>query len=584
MPAIETFDFFSPSNAHDFRRQLKHDLQGADWVRFLVCYYSQKGHETLKEELVPALQSEQSRGLVSLTCACGYKSLMALWTKVRTSSRAPDRKLKCFIPLLEDRKNQPALLHSKIVVIGRTDDSGKPKAILFTGSHNWTGRGLGTSRPHNAEASLRLETTWHPSWLNKIDKNEPLKELTGCQRAVYDSLTFINNYFASESAVDMASPYAEKQLELWMTDRCKNDTEAPKSEEVLVAIAVLHRRKDIAEYDVPREGDIICIHHYEKKDEKNTFLTGLPWIVFLWENDAALKKREQPWLVLGRVTSVASEGRGESSLGRFKWLLCDPAHNKARNWDEVTEKAIQSLEIRGGKLSEECLRRVQYWTLSAVSEGSSSKEEYEIAPTTEAGLEVVIVRAPNTTTTRSDKRFTSVPSWHGNELPLHGKRKREHKRKFIAYDENGISTKKVESMWEEQRRFFGFDEKDKSDFVSEIPHAELAGKIYDCDSPYNGLLFQREHYNSPTVPVLGGSHQETDVSQNFPDAQKKHKPGDRTPNTHRFRPTDRNPKKLISRLDTAFAPHRTHVEKALNLPDQKWEELIPKHEKKKNRR
>ena len=65
--------------ATDYRDRLNSDLQRADVCRFLVGYISADGLNSLDRlALVAALRNDQSFGVSSLTCACGYSPLLQL--------------------------------------------------------------------------------------------------------------------------------------------------------------------------------------------------------------------------------------------------------------------------------------------------------------------------------------------------------------------------------------------------------------------------------------------------------------------------------------------------------------------------
>ena len=68
-------DFFSEQLvSSDYSDSLKSDLQQADLCRFLVAYISDDGLKSIgRPDLIRVLRHEDSFGIGSLSCACGYE-------------------------------------------------------------------------------------------------------------------------------------------------------------------------------------------------------------------------------------------------------------------------------------------------------------------------------------------------------------------------------------------------------------------------------------------------------------------------------------------------------------------------------
>ena len=143
----------------EYRDRLNADLQRADLCRFLVAYISESGLQTLnRAALVQSLRHEQSFGVGSLSCACGYTPLLKLQRDVGESAV----RLKYFMDPLVKGTDEPdgiALFHSKLVYLRLP---GENKSVIYIGSHNWSSRALGPGRPRNVEASIRFELDYVP--------------------------------------------------------------------------------------------------------------------------------------------------------------------------------------------------------------------------------------------------------------------------------------------------------------------------------------------------------------------------------------------------------------------------------------
>ena len=139
--------------ADDYRSSLKADIAEARLVRFAMAYVSQDGLDGLGiPTLLDALTDPDSFGLATLHCGCGFEPLFRLQELLGQETV----RLKYFVdPQIGGRDlAEPSLelLHSKLVYLVRGD-----RAIVYIGSHNWSGRALGPGSPRNAEASMRME-------------------------------------------------------------------------------------------------------------------------------------------------------------------------------------------------------------------------------------------------------------------------------------------------------------------------------------------------------------------------------------------------------------------------------------------
>ncbi len=291
----------------DYLDALRSDLQQAYWVRFLVCYFNEDGHKALAPHLANALQSPLSRGLITLTCACGLGGLEALW---RDADHPRDR-LRCFIPMKKEGTADAKLLHSKMAVLVKPGaEPGAPdRVVLYTGSHNWTGPGLrvrGKGKGSlNVEASLRLEKDWEPRWLEETTA----APVPATGDPVVDALNQIERCFRLRSSTDIGAPSARREIESWLRTQCHQDVAAPGKSTFIVAAGVLagqvdgntaQRGKRVRRAPtptVPRAGERLFVQHFRYGDkEPETFDSSSSWAAALPSPNpgAAGRRQSQP--------------------------------------------------------------------------------------------------------------------------------------------------------------------------------------------------------------------------------------------------------------------------------------------------
>ena len=141
--------------------RLRDDIASCSMLRFLVAFISDAGINSLgASRLGQALSRNGSFGIASLSCIFGFKALLGLQNHIST----PTSKLKYFLdPQVSQTHNDPSLvlLHSKLIYLQLENPK---RSVVYIGSHNWTERAIGTSPPHNAEASIRLEMDFDPNY------------------------------------------------------------------------------------------------------------------------------------------------------------------------------------------------------------------------------------------------------------------------------------------------------------------------------------------------------------------------------------------------------------------------------------
>lgn len=151
----------------EYTRRLEQDLATAELVRFVMAYVSDVGLAALgRDRLRDVLLDPRSFGVASMSCACHFSALCDLQDEVEAKLGRPEVRLKYFMDLsLPGSAGAPrlTLVHSKLIYLVRADG----QAVVYCGSHNWTGRALGAlgARPTNAEATLRLQFDFEPDQL-----------------------------------------------------------------------------------------------------------------------------------------------------------------------------------------------------------------------------------------------------------------------------------------------------------------------------------------------------------------------------------------------------------------------------------
>jgi hypothetical protein len=111
-------NFFSEQLvSSDYCGSLRNDLQQADVCRFLIAYISDEGLKSIgRTDLIRVLRHDDSFGIGSLSCACGYEPLLNLQRDLRIS----DVRLKYFMDPMVKGSDEPegiVLFHSKLVYL-----------------------------------------------------------------------------------------------------------------------------------------------------------------------------------------------------------------------------------------------------------------------------------------------------------------------------------------------------------------------------------------------------------------------------------------------------------------------------------
>lgn len=519
---------------------LRDDLREAEWVRFLMCYLNEDGANALSRDLARALTHPESKGLITLTCACGVKGLQLLWER----AGRPRNQLKCFMPMKREGSADAKLLHSKMVVLfkpGRR--GGAPRIVLYTGSHNWTGPGLrlpgrGDGRL-NVEASLRLEADWDPSSPEMAPFFEALRQIDVC--------------FDLASSTDLGDPAAEAEIESWLRAKCKKDIAAPGSMSFIVASGVLTGRVDAASARsgqpiprrgrlvVPKVGQSLYVQHFNYRGEPETFDSAPVWALLLWEQRADLAAAEQPWLVLCRPRNLGQSDAGSPNLQAIDWLVYDPRHNSsaAVETEPPESVTVPATVLRTGKSLE-----VEHWCVAPVQSGTPTQALNHRTPDRYALLEVAAVRRPN-------RREVEGAVWAGTELPFHQGKNRTPLKGFVVHDPDGRpSMGRADRMRDEQRTLFGLtvDAGGPTGDPRLLEH-----DVFPCQAPVNEVLFAGRAQGTR----IDDPHRERTAWFEVPV----------DPDLARAR------SKRVARMERLIAPGRPHIERALGLSEVELDAL-----------
>lgn len=500
MSTVPDLRFFSADPfSGDYLQALRADLEQATWVRFLVCYFNQDGHKALAPHLGNALRHPLSRGLVTLTCACGLAGLRTL----KLEANPARDQLRVFLPMQSEGPAETRLLHSKMAVIVRPGSSpGAPdRVVLYTGSHNWTGPGLRAADkgPKNVEASVRVEMDWNPDWLPEA----------GCAyyggHPIADALAHMDRAFHLASCTDMTSAKAEVELQSWLRAHCRFDLASPGSSTFVVATAVLGGQVDGTTarsgkkvprrppYDLPRAGQRLFVQHYNVEGkEPETFDAATPWALLVWGRSADLEQALVPWLILCRPQAVGRRNFGSPNLQAVDWLLYDAKHNgpagdvqrgvAKTKPDSHTVQATTSVAGRGLK--------VAHWRLAPVAAGVQTKDLNYTEPARYVLLEVIVVRRP-----RAPSEGQEASTWEGSELVFDHGRQRARRVTWIVHDPDGRpDPDRARNMRKEQKDDLGLEVDDSSAPTGQVDllDADLAdADVYLCKAPVNLVLMAR---------------------------------------------------------------------------------------------
>ncbi len=293
-------EFFSEQLvASDYRDRLNADLHRADLCRFLVAYISADGLNTLdRPALVAALRNEDSFGVSSLTCACGYSPLLQLQRDVGDSIP----RLKYFMDPQVKNTDEPdgiALFHSKLVYLRLPREN---KSVIYLGSHNWSSRALGPGRPRNVEASIRFALDYAP------------EHITGSDQSIASQVN--RHLLAAYGKPACLSATADNELtfEQWYEFGCQNAPTSPL-EPVTVILAVQKYRDGTTPDDwtnLVRQG--IYLQALEEIEGKRIRAANDKLIVMVWASRSDLHSGIPPILLRCRFTAfnagATSDERG----------------------------------------------------------------------------------------------------------------------------------------------------------------------------------------------------------------------------------------------------------------------------------
>ena len=590
LPAAQVRDirFFAHDPfATDYLSSLRNDLQDALWARFLICYFNEGGLFALGPPLASAMRDPRSRGLITLTCACGVQAMRSLWT----DAGSPRNRLKCFLPADGDGAEDAKLLHSKLAVIVRRRRSPGPpgsspmEAVLYTGSHNWTGAGLRvpgmkTGRM-NVEAATRMVSDWDESWLEHVAPAAPV----AAANLVVDALNQIERCFALNSSTDLAAPGADAEFASWHNAYCAPEVAPPGSTPFIVVTGTLGGEVDGRTAKMgtalpalpprfPSAGETLYVQHFQIGREPEVFDSEAVWALFLWEDQAHLQRGGQPWLILCRPTNLGQRDSGSPSLQAVNWLVYDPHQNQYRaHHPGGATPHPQRVTIGRSGLRSRVTLDVEHWTVAPVLPGTATRALDGRSPDRYALLEVVAVRGPEREPAheRDDRR------WRGTELPFNTTKGRSAQKRFVVHDPDGApSPERAREISDEQFRLFGVRLRGTRGPSGD----ERAGSedSFACAAPINEVLFRE--MEEPGVPVLTGGRAAPEERPRLlvkasADTGRASRGG--PPRRAIFEvPRDgggANPLRVVPRMERLFAPGRAHVVAALGLTAQEEEML-----------
>jgi len=580
-----------------FRAELDDDLGKAEWVRFLVCYFSTSGLAALSN-LVTAVKKPHSKGLCTLTCACGYKAIQKLWA----DSGHPKDKLRCFVPL-KPTGSDPAdakLLHSKMVVLCRpaeTEGREGYEVVLYVGSHNWTGPGLQAGRgTPNVEASLRVIGPWNESLLEEVTGEDarPTGDI------FLDALNHIERCYQLDSSTNLNDSKAEDEFKGWMEVRCGED-KVPPGVTVLEANCVLGQplpapasSPPATHYDpapppprlIPRCGDAIYLQCQDEDEAQRSFNSAAFWVVMLWESTGALKARKSPWLLFCRPYELYAKGGGNPTQKGMRWLVFDPRQNTAKAPAALPQK--QTVRIGGSPKVDS-----EYWSLLQLPSGTDSTQVNVRDPEAHVYLRVLAIRKPEHGSKASvappdekadakldanggekpDKAHdeTVLKTWDGSELPFHDSRIKgggSGRLEFPVYGIGGeFDPERGLRILNEQELHFKVDAQGLRPSRNEPPSGI---RVFPRTSDLNHLLYRLEEGDHaldldalPLKQAAGDDGRRFAVRVEF----------GRIPVGTETEDSQEKAPHRIARLATLLAPGSEHLVKALDLSKEEAKKL-----------
>lgn len=481
-----------------YRTSLVADLWQAEWVRFLVCYFSFEGYNALSPCLAQAMSHDQSRALVTLTCCCGIEGLQALWEE----TDRPVGKVRCFLPVGKDGPADAKLLHSKMAVIVKPGPTpgGRPRVVLYTGSHNWSAPGLRvpgvSAHCLNVESSIRIEADWDPRWLPEIRADN---RVVGTN-PVIDALDHMAQCFSLDSSTDLGDPAGHEDIESWLHYKCrKRGSEvSPGATSLIVTAGLLSGTVDAttakrggrvrrgSHARIPAVGETLFVQHFRHQgEEPDVFDTGATWAMFAWKTNQDLETAQQPWLLLCKPRLLGQQDIGDPTVQQARWLVYEPRHNHAKATKEAKASLPppSSMQIRRPDADQGEELVVEHWCIAPVKRGVQTDQLSFRPPDRYVLLEVAAVRAPE-----ADDAAATHGSWHPSALALHQGSNRIAKKGFVVHDKNGEpSQERADAMRREQERMFGV-KATASGGPTGDPRI-LGNEVFGCSAPINRLLF-----------------------------------------------------------------------------------------------
>ncbi|WP_153556671.1 phospholipase D-like domain-containing protein [Roseimaritima sediminicola] len=310
--------FFSEALIDDeYVRALRADIELADICRFLVAYISDNGLNRIgRLGLLRMLHHENSFGVGSMSCSCGFEPLLQLQGELPSDCL----RLKYFMdPAVRgtDEPDQLVLMHSKLIYL-RTNSNGEQKSVVYLGSHNWSARALGGSGPRSAEASYRFEFPFKEEHLAGTGSDTASKVNKHLLRAFHHPCCL------------PATNDNHQTFEEWTQSVCKP---RPQSilDEVLLILAV---RSDSENMRLPLsslQGGGVYLQSLEEEEGSAVWDSPDQTLVLVWETPSALANGDQPTILLcnrnTRNAGPTSDRRGTNQannpIAGFKAVLFD---------------------------------------------------------------------------------------------------------------------------------------------------------------------------------------------------------------------------------------------------------------------
>lgn len=381
--------------ASAYLERLRADLQDAQVLRFVIAYVADSGLTSIGHELLAAaLQRHDSFGMASLSCACGFAPLLGLQAMLEPQQD----KLKYFVdPVVLDSDGDPdlTLVHSKVVFIVRADN----RAVVYLGSHNWSGRALGPNTPRNAEATMRLEFDFDPGQLTGVGSDIPSE---------------INRHLLKCFHLGASLPVRKENIPIfadWFRARCEREKPLPL-DEYAVVIGACVTDASASTYDhlwkalLTPSASIYLPCHVENEGQ---ILRQRQDRVLLmaWTSTDALERSMEPVLLFCKVTrqvagkDSAFEGTSEGDIENFDLVLRDPTQSDRVGSGEEPGEPL-SVQLQNGQVFE-------YFELSSVpSTVTAAAIDGNAAPKYQSYLQVYKVLLPEWLKETADPRAASA--------------------------------------------------------------------------------------------------------------------------------------------------------------------------------